>query len=330
MALSRVKTWGQEELTYPDLNAEFNNILNNATTLISPMTANLAMGGFAITGAVSSATLTGVPVVGDLINNAFIGFVTAGTQPTYTMTPTPAMTAYAEYDEWVVKIHSTNTGAATLNISAVGAKNIYSFAGAALTGGELVAGNYYRMLYDGTQFRILTQVGATGTWERIGALTTAAAAADITFSSGITSAYSAIRLSFWNIVNSTNTQDLNFRISIAAAFITASYTGTRTVSSDAGTIATSAISGDSKVGLLGNADNTSPRSIRGDVIVYNPTQTTLNKQIEFDVKGRTAGNYIHQFGFHEHTSSQAAVDGVRIYFGSGNITGTAGLFGLRA
>ena len=39
MALARVKTWAAEVLTYSDLNAEFNNILNNPTSLISDVCA---------------------------------------------------------------------------------------------------------------------------------------------------------------------------------------------------------------------------------------------------------------------------------------------------
>ena len=45
MALSRVKTWVSEILTAADLNAEFDNILNNALTLVSPLTANLDANG---------------------------------------------------------------------------------------------------------------------------------------------------------------------------------------------------------------------------------------------------------------------------------------------
>jgi len=46
MALSRVKTWiAAETLTASDLNAEFNNILNNAISLISPTTAALDLNG---------------------------------------------------------------------------------------------------------------------------------------------------------------------------------------------------------------------------------------------------------------------------------------------
>lgn len=47
MALSRVKNWvAAEVLTASDLNAEFNNILNNAISLISPLTANLNFNNF--------------------------------------------------------------------------------------------------------------------------------------------------------------------------------------------------------------------------------------------------------------------------------------------
>ena len=48
MALARVKTWGQEKLTYQDLNAEFDNLLNNANSLISPATADWDLNGNAL------------------------------------------------------------------------------------------------------------------------------------------------------------------------------------------------------------------------------------------------------------------------------------------
>lgn len=49
MALARIKTWTAEVLTYSDLNAEFNNILNNgAGSLSSPRTANFDLDGYSI------------------------------------------------------------------------------------------------------------------------------------------------------------------------------------------------------------------------------------------------------------------------------------------
>ena len=49
MAISRVKNWGAEILYASDLNAEFNNILNNATSLVSPFTAAVDFDGNTIT-----------------------------------------------------------------------------------------------------------------------------------------------------------------------------------------------------------------------------------------------------------------------------------------
>ena len=49
MAIARVKVWvANEVLTASDLNSEFNSILNNATALISPLTANLDFDGFSL------------------------------------------------------------------------------------------------------------------------------------------------------------------------------------------------------------------------------------------------------------------------------------------
>lgn len=46
-AVSRVKTWSDGEvLTHTDLNAEFQNIIDNMTTAISPLTANLDFAGY--------------------------------------------------------------------------------------------------------------------------------------------------------------------------------------------------------------------------------------------------------------------------------------------
>lgn len=64
MALSRVKVWGTEVLTAADLNAEFDNILNNASSLISPLGGALDWDGYAhtldaagVTTAQSTATI---------------------------------------------------------------------------------------------------------------------------------------------------------------------------------------------------------------------------------------------------------------------------------
>lgn len=50
MAVSRLKTWNTGDiLTASDLNGEFNNILNNGTSVAFPLTAAVSFGGFDIT-----------------------------------------------------------------------------------------------------------------------------------------------------------------------------------------------------------------------------------------------------------------------------------------
>lgn len=80
MALSRLKVWVAEILTYSELNSEFNNILNNANSLISPFTANVSGGGYSITN------------LGGLIVGATATTVTAGSAHATQMTGTSAAT----------------------------------------------------------------------------------------------------------------------------------------------------------------------------------------------------------------------------------------------
>jgi hypothetical protein len=53
----------------------------------------------------------------------------------------------------VIKIHTTNTGATTLNLNNFGSVNVISDAGASLTSGQLTAGGIAIVVYDGTNFQ---------------------------------------------------------------------------------------------------------------------------------------------------------------------------------
>lgn len=82
--------------------------------------------------------------------------VTAGgTATALTLTYSVAPAAYYQGMSFTFIVGTTNTGAATINVNALGAKNIFR-EGKALAGGELVAGNVATVAYDGTQFVLLT------------------------------------------------------------------------------------------------------------------------------------------------------------------------------
>lgn len=71
-----------------------------------------------------------------------------------TLAASRTMTAYAQGDLYTFKAGGTNTGATTLNVDSLGAKDV-QFNGAACTGGEIVSGLMYTVVYDGTQFQLL-------------------------------------------------------------------------------------------------------------------------------------------------------------------------------
>lgn len=70
------------------------------------------------------------------------------------ITITPAnVDSYVAGQTFRFKGAGTNTGAVTLNVNSLGAKNLYKD-GAALVGGEIVLDRVYCVTYDGTQFQL--------------------------------------------------------------------------------------------------------------------------------------------------------------------------------
>lgn len=89
---------------------------------------------------------------------------TSGTN-TITVTLASTFTAYATGQRFLVKLGGTNTGAATLNINSLGAKNIKVITGGVAgdpVAGALTSGNYAEFQYDGTNMNLLNPPGATG------------------------------------------------------------------------------------------------------------------------------------------------------------------------
>jgi hypothetical protein len=99
-----------------------------------------------------------------VLQNAFAGFTGAvlvtGTDgaaaDAYTLTPTTPLPAYGNRMVAIFAPTVNNTGAATLNISGLGAKAIKAVTGAALGLGDLIVGYVYPIVYNGTEFRLMS------------------------------------------------------------------------------------------------------------------------------------------------------------------------------
>ncbi len=95
------------------------------------------------------------------------GGTSAGTSTAYTASCAPAWTAYENGSLLAFTPHTTNTGAATINVNSLGVKTI-RYKNQALVGGELVAGVEAVLAYDGTFFEILNHGGGWATWTPTG------------------------------------------------------------------------------------------------------------------------------------------------------------------
>ena len=110
----------------------------------------------------------------DIQGQTFTAFNDTGAADAYMITPVPPIAAYAKYQVWQVDIANANTAASTMNINALGTRNIFDFrTGVALAGGEILAGLHFFM-DDGTQLILMNPATivdtqtftASGTWTK--------------------------------------------------------------------------------------------------------------------------------------------------------------------
>lgn len=121
----------------------------------STPSANIPLGGFKITNLASGTVASDAVNYGQIQSGAAVALTgVAGTNTvTASLTPTPA-SAYPTGAIYRFVPAATNTGATTLNINALGAKNVF-WNGAALVGAELQINVAVEVYYDGTQFQLV-------------------------------------------------------------------------------------------------------------------------------------------------------------------------------
>jgi hypothetical protein len=111
----------------------------------------------------------------------FGGISYGGSGNAYTATNNAVGTwsAYAAGDFIGLLANHTNTGAATINVDGLGAKNIVTNDGGALIAGDLTSGALVLLLYDGTSFQLVGSF-ASGSYQPLDATLTALAGVRMT------------------------------------------------------------------------------------------------------------------------------------------------------
>src|SRR5574343_309714 len=87
-----------------------------------------------------------------------------GTADAITVSLYIAMTGYSAGMRLTFKAGADNTGAATINVSGLGAKSIVRPSGQALVAGDIVSGQLIDIQYDGTNFVMMRSAYSEGTW----------------------------------------------------------------------------------------------------------------------------------------------------------------------
>lgn len=143
--------------------------LNDATTLYATVTeASISATSTNITVALDSGSLsasltavafsiitpTSSPISG---STSIIYAADAGANDTYVITPSPAVSSYTAGLMLNFKANTANTGAATLNVSGLGAQTIVKPFGQTLEDGDIAAGQVVTVVYDGTNFVMQSQ-----------------------------------------------------------------------------------------------------------------------------------------------------------------------------
>jgi hypothetical protein len=86
----------------------------------------------------------------------------AGTPNAITLTPTVPISAYSAGQSYMFLPIAPNTGATSINVSGLGARNLLYADGTAMTGGELLAGQPYLVQDNGAAYVLVNSAQATG------------------------------------------------------------------------------------------------------------------------------------------------------------------------
>lgn len=81
-------------------------------------------------------------------------YASASGTDTYTVTLTPALTAYTAGNTFNILFANANTGGSTINVNGLGTRSILSETGLALSANDITAGAIHTVVYDGSAFRL--------------------------------------------------------------------------------------------------------------------------------------------------------------------------------
>lgn len=117
---------------------------------------NLPMGGFIHTNVGNATVRTNYTSAGQVQDGTLTYLTSVAGTNTITAVGAVGMTAYATGQKFTFVSAGANTGAATININSIGAKALTKNGATALSAGDIPSGAAVEVVYDGTQFQVVS------------------------------------------------------------------------------------------------------------------------------------------------------------------------------
>lgn len=117
---------------------------------------NLPMGGFIHTNVGNATIRTNYASAGQVQDGTLTYLTSVAGTDTITAVGAVGMTAYATGQKFTFVSAGANTGAATININSIGAKALTKNGATALSAGDIPSGAAVEVVYDGTQFQVVS------------------------------------------------------------------------------------------------------------------------------------------------------------------------------
>jgi hypothetical protein len=141
-----------EEATQAEIDADTGAGATTARLAINPSTLATSKYGVRLPTANEKTSITNLAA-------AVLPYAAdAGSSDSYAVTLSPAPSSYTAGMVVNFKANTVNTGAATLNVNSLGAKSIVKSYNVALVNGDIKANQIVSVIYDGTNFQMLSPV----------------------------------------------------------------------------------------------------------------------------------------------------------------------------
>jgi hypothetical protein len=272
-----------------------------------------------ITALGDATARTDAAKVSQVQDGSYIYGTTGGTANAQTLTPSPAITAYATGSLFRALIGGglTNTDAVTLQISGIASpKAVKRIDGSALVGGELKAGAIAEFVYDGTNMVLITP---TVLEQEIVVTKTASTSAELEFT--FPTGFDIIEFFGRDLLPATQDASLGAQVSIAASYqTTGSYTNNYLDISN-GVLGDTVATTDTTIVVSGGSDDNGTHGIGFTMELLNSfAGTALNKVFHFESYAVSSGGTRTSRDGHGYWGgAQSALDKIKFLMSSGNI-----------